>query len=225
MLMKEPVTAEDNFNYEQAAIRRWLERSKKSPQTKEVIGMRLEMNVELKAAIEGFKSFANGVEEEISLAWGEREVKLSREDVRESGELQMCQALSKFFKELDPLQDLLRETLNGLKAPKVKVMGDESAGKSTILEMLAMIPLFPRKRRSCTRLAIHLRLRRTPGVSRVWLSVASADDESKEFSMEIPQENGWSMVQEVMEGLQERSKRKRFTIRSQINQCAHLICL
>ena len=216
MLMKEPVRAEDGFNYEQAAILRWLESSKESPQTKKVISKKLEMNVELKAAIEGFKGFANAKEEispetsEVLLTWGKREVKLSREDVHESGELQMCQALSKFFKELDPLQDLLRETLDGLKAPKVKVMGDESAGKSTILEMLAMIPLFPRKRRCCTRLAIHLRLRRTPGVSCVWLSVASADDESKEFSIQIPQENGWSIVQEVMEKLQERSERMRF---------------
>ena len=71
---------------------------------------------------------------------------------------------------------------------------EESAGKSTILEMLAMLPFFPRKRRCCTRLAIHLRLRRTPGISRATLTVLSAEGE-EELSRDIPQENGWLIVQ------------------------------
>eukprot|EP00966_Prymnesium_polylepis_P132944 3073070-Prymnesium_polylepis.2 len=40
-------------------------------------------------------------------------------------------------------------------------MGDECAGKSTVLEQLGMMPLFPRHRSFCTRFAIHVRLRRS----------------------------------------------------------------
>ena len=55
------------------------------------------------------------------------------------------------------------------------VLGDESAGKSTILEQLAMLPVFPRKKRFCTRLAIHVRLRRSPDAKSVaTLSVQDA---------------------------------------------------
>ena len=71
---------------------------------------------------------------------------------------------------------------------------EESAGKSTILEMLAMLPFFPRKRRCCTRLAIHLKMRRTPAVSRATLTVLSAEG-NEELCREIPQENGWLIVQ------------------------------
>lgn len=70
----------------------------------------------------------------------------------------------------------------------------ESAGKSTILEQLAMLPFFPRKRRCCTRLAIHVRLRRTPGISRATLTVLNGKGE-EQHCREIPQENGWLVVQ------------------------------
>ena len=70
----------------------------------------------------------------------------------------------------------------------------ESAGKSTILEQLAMLPFFPRKRRCCTRLAIHVRLRRTPGISRATLTVLDGKGEEQHWR-EIPQENGWLVVQ------------------------------
>ena len=40
----------------------------------------------------------------------------------------------------------------------------QGTGKSTILEQLANEPIFPRNRRFCTRMAIHLRLRRDPEV-------------------------------------------------------------
>ncbi|CAE7823513.1 PUB34 [Symbiodinium sp. CCMP2456] len=47
----------------------------------------------------------------------------------------------------------------------------ESAGKSTILEQLAKLPLLPRRRTLCTRVAIHMRLRRSPDESSVTLAV------------------------------------------------------
>lgn len=211
LLMYDTVCAADEFNYECAAITEWFGQGHNwSPQTKERMkDQSLVPNQGLRDTIKAFRDFVFGTAETLTLTWDPhgmrsevRHVTLSRDDVSRRDAMQMCQALSKFFKELDPIEDLLRRMLRGLKPPKIVVVGDESAGKSTILEMLAMLPFFPRKRRCCTRLAIHLRLRRTPGISRATLTVLSAEGE-EEMSREIPQENGWLIVQEEMERLQE----------------------
>lgn len=46
-----------------------------------------------------------------------------------------------------------------LALPQIVVVGQESSGKSSVLESLAMLPLFPRREELCTRLPIHLKLR------------------------------------------------------------------
>ncbi|CAJ1397421.1 unnamed protein product [Effrenium voratum] len=211
LLMEDPVKAEDGFNYERAAIQTWLEASDVSPQTRERMGKLLEENICLKGVIQQFKAFLKDGVREVTLAWThggltdntKRKVTLAPSDVESISRKEMCQELSKFFKELDPVEDLLHSTLDGLKVPKIVVVGDESAGKSTILEMLAMLPVFPRNARCCTRMAIHLRLRRTPGVSRATLTVSSAKGETKDVSMDMPQENGWLLVEEQMKRLQQ----------------------
>ena len=66
--------------------------------------------------------------------------------------------------------------------------------------MLAGIPVFPRKRRCCTRVAIHLRLRRDPGESRAILKIQAATGEGEDGEVRsMPQENGWLLVEELME--------------------------
>ena len=81
----------------------------------------------------------------------------------------MSSAMSKVFKYLDPLRDLLASVLDGWTPPAIVVLGDESAGKSTILEQLVMLPVFPRKKLFCTRLAIHVHVglsaRKPPNMS------------------------------------------------------------
>eukprot|EP00930_Biecheleria_cincta_P046873 TRINITY_DN32401_c0_g1_i1.p1 TRINITY_DN32401_c0_g1~~TRINITY_DN32401_c0_g1_i1.p1 ORF type:complete len:630 (+),score=135.12 TRINITY_DN32401_c0_g1_i1:560-2449(+) len=90
--------------------------------------------------------------------------------------------------------------------PKIVVIGDESAGKSTILEQLARLPVFPRKKRFCTRLAIHVRLRRSESIN-ASLSVYNVPAEGPYVQdgqpMQVPQENGWIWVQEKMASLVE----------------------
>ena len=54
---------------------------------------------------------------------------------------------------------MLAASLEGWQPPQVVMIGDESSGKSTILERLAMMPIFPRGDDLTTRLPIHLRLR------------------------------------------------------------------
>ncbi|CAE7219967.1 mx1 [Symbiodinium sp. KB8] len=106
------------------------------------------------------------------------------------------------FRKLDALRELLAtdrlqfgnpmtEVLDGFRPPRIVVVGDEGAGKSTILEQLAKLPLLPRRRTMCTRLAIHMRLRRSPDESSVTLAV---------YKEPIPQENGWLWVQKESKG-------------------------
>eukprot|EP00439_Symbiodinium_sp_Y106_P044919 s3521_g5.t1 len=116
----------------------------------------------------------------------------------------MSYTLSKIFRVLDPLRGLLLEALDGWTPQRMIVVGDESAGKSTILEMLAMLPIFPRKRRFCTRLATHLRLRRNPDVCRTTLSVYTVTPQGDQLegeAMVVPKENGHLFVQEKMDHL------------------------
>lgn len=138
----------------------------------------------------------------------------------------MAEAMSRFFQELDPLRDLLCSVLEGWRPPRIVVVGDESAGKSTILEQLANVPIFPRKRRFCTRMAICLRLRRTPGLSKATLFISSDMDgvnPSEGGVMEIPQENGWRFVQDQMEklarGLHHGIVENKFLVVTTIHMC------
>ena len=67
--------------------------------------------------------------------------------------------LRSVFGALDPLRDVLAQTLDRWQPPQLVVIGQENSGKSTLLERLAMMPMFPRDKKFCTRLAIHVRLR------------------------------------------------------------------
>jgi hypothetical protein len=69
--------------------------------------------------------------------------------------------LGAMFSLLDGLRQLLAETLDGWQPPQIVVVGQESSGKSSVLERLMMTPLLPRDDNICTRLPIHVRLRRS----------------------------------------------------------------
>eukprot|EP00434_Breviolum_minutum_P021088 symbB.v1.2.018605.t1/scaffold1491.1/size115652/4 len=63
-----------------------------------------------------------------------------------------------FFDVIDPLKDLV--AVEKLNAPQVIMLGQESTGKSTLLERLTGLPIFPRNAELCTRSLIKVRLRR-----------------------------------------------------------------
>eukprot|EP00421_Protoceratium_reticulatum_P033999 CAMPEP_0168479388 /NCGR_PEP_ID=MMETSP0228-20121227/63446_1 /TAXON_ID=133427 /ORGANISM="Protoceratium reticulatum, Strain CCCM 535 (=CCMP 1889)" /LENGTH=260 /DNA_ID=CAMNT_0008495675 /DNA_START=13 /DNA_END=792 /DNA_ORIENTATION=+ len=220
-IMDDPVLAADRFNYERAAIEAWLETRSESPQTKQPMGKALVTNEVLRKAIEEFKNVGMGgmPDGDRLITWdthGQQPIGEKRSATMEGctqpkrrrvvgdSRVSMSQAMSKAFRELDPLRDLLRSVLDGWTPPKVVVIGDESAGKSTQLEQLAMIPVFPRKKRFCTRLAVHLRLRRGPE-SRATLCVHSVSPEGEQTPQgaprSMPQENGWVWVQDEMQRL------------------------
>ncbi|EGZ76819.1 hypothetical protein NEUTE2DRAFT_50144 [Neurospora tetrasperma FGSC 2509] len=62
---------------------------------------------------------------------------------------------------LDLLEKLQYAQLDNVKLPQIVVVGDQSAGKSSVLEALTGIP-FPREAGACTRFATEIRLRRSP---------------------------------------------------------------
>jgi len=103
-------------------------------------------------------------------------------------------------------------TLANMTAPKIVVIGDESAGKSTVLEQLIRLPLFPRRKTFCTRLPIHVRLRR-PDVgeqAEVKMSVVSSEDyrnhghdaQPLEPPCTIATASGYHFVQDKMDELE-----------------------
>ena len=67
-------------------------------------------------------------------------------------------ALNHIFDITDDLQDVLQELLHGWEPPQVVVIGRENTGKSTILERLCMLPMFPHESKVCTRMAIRVKV-------------------------------------------------------------------
>jgi hypothetical protein len=95
------------------------------------------------------------------------------------------------FTQLDSLRDILAKTLEGWQPPQLVVIGQESSGKSTLLERLAMIPIFPKDDNICTRLPIHVRLRNSDASSPTTLEVFNvSSNQTEQAPFVIPTENG-----------------------------------
>jgi GTPase SAR1 family protein len=92
---------------------------------------------------------------------------------------------------LDTITEVRKQGLEGiLSLPQIVVCGDQSAGKSSVLEALAEIP-FPRNDNLCTRFATEISFRREP-VARLTVKViphesrpAAQQDEIRGFSETI----------------------------------------
>ncbi len=81
--------------------------------------------------------------------------------VEKDGVVNSVEDLAHIFAQLDPFRDILESALQGWAPPCVIVVGTESSGKSSVLERLTMMSLFPRADGICTRMPIHAQLRRT----------------------------------------------------------------
>ncbi|KAH8905263.1 dynamin family protein [Coniochaeta sp. PMI_546] len=78
---------------------------------------------------------------------------------------------------LDLIDKLQFAQLDNVKLPQIVVVGDQSAGKSSVLEAITGTP-FPRDAGACTRFATEIRLRRSPEPS---IEVSIIPDKARNF--------------------------------------------
>ena len=112
--------------------------------------------------------------------------------------------LGKIYKPLDKMRAVLAD--HGVSPPKIVVLGNESSGKSSVLEALIGMPVFPRLSTFCTRLAIHVKLRRplADGGERTSVTMAVCDvatDALRAPRETIPIATGYRHVQDKMREL------------------------
>lgn len=146
-ILEDPVVAEDNFVYSRNSLLDWFDGCAEvgepitSPLTGRPMGTSMRPEPNLARQIEQFK------------ARGGRSQRFNEST-------QTIGTLAKIFEIIDPLRDLF--ATKNWQAPALVVMGNENSGKSTLLERLAMMPIFPKDKFICTRMAIRVHLRRGP---------------------------------------------------------------
>ena len=146
-LIEEPVCAADGHVYDRRSLTAFFEQRRAagqptvSPQDLETpMGEELREAPEVKAALDELRSDAqHGTP--------------AREPPQSFKSLSTLRSV---FDVLDPLSELLAETLKGWQTPVVIVFGNETSGKSSLLERLAMMPLLPRGEGTCTRLRLFM---------------------------------------------------------------------
>eukprot|EP00939_MAST-03C_sp_MAST-3C-sp1_P005342 g5342.t1 len=69
------------------------------------------------------------------------------------------QSMSNIYDTLHSVDDILTASIDGWKMPAVVVVGGQSTGKSTLLERISSLPIFPRGKGMCTKIPIKIRLR------------------------------------------------------------------
>jgi len=183
-LIDDPVIAEDNFTYSRQTITDWYRQCKidgepvTSPMYRTEVGETLRPNYPLLQKLEEFKR--NGIDTSI---------------VKER-EAPSIALLAKVFEVIDPIRDLFASMK--WQPPALVVLGNEKSGKSTLLERLAMMPIFPKAKQICTRLAIHVRLRRGPSKPPL-VEVYDKISGTVLRDVVIPMEKGNEYVQDAME--------------------------
>ena len=109
-------------------------------------------------------------------------------------------SLNRIFASLDQLENLLQQLLEGWEPPRVVTIGAENSGKSTILERLCMMPLFPHDAKMCTRLPIRVSVRRStiqlPPTLEVWDTAANTQIGA---TRSIPLANGNIDIRDTMD--------------------------
>jgi hypothetical protein len=157
-VLEEPMLAEDGRTYSKHGILAWFKSCSErqlpitSPCTRKPISERLVPNADIAKSIEEYRKRRQGELSASGKAAPAIDATLAPKSLAELGAM---------FSLLDGLRQLLAETLDGWQPPQIVVVGQESSGKSSVLERLMMTPLLPRDENICTRLPIHVRLRRS----------------------------------------------------------------
>ena len=200
--MTDPVLcAEDGHTYDRASIEAWIAtcarngRPPTSPLTRVVISAEgLKPNTVVKKLMEEFRCKVGGGDGVAIDALIKEHIEKSDQPIVSVGELDAV------FAALDPLRGTLSSMLDGWAPPQIVVVGNEDSGKSTLLERLAMMPIFPRGSMVCTRIAIAVQLRRGDAAPVVLEMVDVETGESVAGSrLEIAAEVADTHVREAMD--------------------------
>ena len=145
-LFVDPVITADGQTYERGFIQDWIDRGNNT------------------SPITGLALAHTGLVENIALRnvvqeWKTERASMERVPVPNLVAPASLLRLSKHFQGLDLIREQLEAALDGWKPPVVVVFGQESCGKSTLLERIAMVPLFPKGEDVCTRLPILVEMR------------------------------------------------------------------
>lgn len=145
-LMKDPVVAADGHSYDRQTITKWFDAQRAqgrpitSPRTNLPLNDEiLTPNTALKRELDVFVSISSTIR---------------------PADIQFTLS-SEIFKELDRIASMPEMHILEFEPPKIVVLGNESHGKSTILERVIGLPLFPKEKRICTRCVVRVHMRRT----------------------------------------------------------------
>mmetsp|Transcript_12257 Transcript_12257/g.30766 ORF Transcript_12257/g.30766 Transcript_12257/m.30766 type:complete len:695 (+) Transcript_12257:357-2441(+) len=190
---EDPVTAEDNFTYSRKGIEDWFQSLRErgaeitSPFTRARMGTKLVPDEKKATQVKEFLMTVQNPGAKVNLM-----------DLL--GGSASIHDLRGIFSVLDPLRDLLASelgaTLRGWQPPQLVMIGQESSGKSTVLERLAMMAIFPRGDEICTRMPVHVRLR---NVEQCQAATNKRDNITEEGPYIIPTETGAIDVREKMQ--------------------------
>ena len=181
----DPVMAADDRVYSRGAIEGWfasqesMDREMTSPLTRAVIGTELTPCLDIRNAVEEHLTRLEALRQSRADAIAQEEVDEASDRPIDAGDTQpglertssldpsrereptSIQYLNKMFEKLDSVRDILKSSLSeeNWQPPQLVVIGQESSGKSSLLERLVMMPIFPRNKKFCTKVPIHVRLR------------------------------------------------------------------
>ncbi|KAL5091678.1 hypothetical protein Trisim1_002893 [Trichoderma cf. simile WF8] len=108
---------------------------------------------------------------------------------------------------LNVIDNLRSARVEDIKLPQIVVVGDQSAGKSSVLEAISGIPI-PKDPQGCTRLAMEFRLRR--GRNNISISIIPSEDRDTEDR---------TRLSHIRYSVQDTTQLGEF-----IRQCEHVIC-
>ncbi len=144
-LMKDPVLASDGHSYDRRTITDWFATQK--AQGRQITSPRTNLplkddtltpNIALKRKLDVFIASTSTIQPV--------DIKFTLS--------------SEIFKELDRLSSRSKTSLSDFEPPTIVVLGNESHGKSTILERVIGLPLFPKEKGICTRCVVRVHMRR-----------------------------------------------------------------
>ena len=166
-LFEEPVVATDGRTYSKQALSSLIASCAERglPVTSpfgDALSEKLEPDVKMAAAVRKYREERAARMPPRAAAGPVPSRPAAQRDAASSQPVKSIAELGRVFALLDgSLRELLAATLDGWQPPQVVVVGEESSGKSSVLERLMMTPLLPRAENICTRLPIHVRLRRS----------------------------------------------------------------